>query len=123
MKAKFATEGVYTPDALIAGNAHLLLAKKVTIASGQTLARGAVLGKVSASGEYTLSASAAVDGSETPDCVLAENVDASAAATAAMVYTRGDFAAAALTFGTGHSAASAAEALRGKGIALLPIAS
>ena len=45
-KAEFRTEGTYAPDKLIAGNAHLLVGRKVTIISGQNLTRGAVLGKI-----------------------------------------------------------------------------
>ena len=32
-KAKFATEGTYVPDGLIAGNAHLLVGRQITIRS------------------------------------------------------------------------------------------
>ena len=34
MKTEFRTEGTYAPDKLIAGNAHLLVGRKVTIISG-----------------------------------------------------------------------------------------
>lgn len=44
MPASFASES-YSPDRLIAGNAHLLTGRSITLASGQNLARGAVLGK------------------------------------------------------------------------------
>jgi len=121
MKASFKTEGVFTPDALIAGNAHLLVARTVTIASGQNLPRGAVLGKITASGKYTLSAAAATDGSEKPDLILAESADASAGDKPALAYSRGDFATSALKLGDGHTPASITEGLRAKGIALLPI--
>lgn len=43
--ANFASAGSYTPDRLVAGNADLLLARKVTLLSGQNLLRGALLGK------------------------------------------------------------------------------
>lgn len=121
MKATFQTEGTYVPDQLIAGNAHLLIARKVTVISGQNLARGAVLGKITASGKYTLSASASSDGSQTPDLVLAETCDASAGDKQALAYARGDFAASALTLGAGHTVASITEGLRAKGITLLPV--
>lgn len=123
LQASFATEGTYTPDTLVAGNAHLLVARTVTVLSGQNLVRGAVLGKITASSKYQLSASAAADGSQTPDLVLAEDVDASAADKPALAYARGDFNAGALTLGAGHTVASITEGLRAKGIALLPAVS
>lgn len=118
-KAKFATEGTYTPDGLIAGNAHLLVGLKVTVKTGQNLARGAVIGK-DGDGKYLLSLSAAEDGSQTPDLIMAEDCDASAADTQALAYERGDFTANALTLGTGHTVASIREGLRAKGITILP---
>lgn len=121
MKASFSTDGTYQPDALIAGNAALLVGRKVTLLAGQNLARGAVLGKVTASGKYVLSASGASDGSQTPDLILAEPCDATAADKPVLAYARGDFAAGALTLGAGHTAASITEGLRAKGITLLPI--
>lgn len=218
MHAKFETAGVYQPDSLIAGNAHLLVGRQVTIATGQNLKRGALLGKITAAnsatsaiagssnvgqasvgsvtvtdpraldgtytieitqikgagaaefevtgpagatevgtagvvfeglgvkftlteggigneaalgdswtfvvtaanGEYVLSASGANDGSQTPDCILAQDADARGGDVQAMVYTRGDFDAGAITLGTGHTLAAVTEALRGKGITLLP---
>lgn len=119
MNAQFKTEGVYTPDALIAGNHHLLVGRKVTILSGQNVVRGAVLGKITSGGKYVLSLSASSDGSQTPDAVLGEDCDASAGDKQAMAYFRGDFNSAALTLGTAHTVASITEGLRAKGIAVL----
>ncbi len=118
-RASFATEGTYSPDALLAGCADDLVGRKVVIIAGQNLARGAVLGKITASGKYNLSLAAAVDGSQTPDLILAEPIDATAADTAALAYSRGDFITQALTIGAGHTAASILEGLRTKGIVLL----
>lgn len=119
MNAQFSTEGVHTPDALIAGNHHLLVGRKVTILSGQNRKRGDVLGKITTGGKYVLSLSASADGSQTPDAILAEDVDATAGDKQGMVYVRGDFNAAALTLGTAHTVASITEGLRVKGIAVL----
>ena len=105
-------------DALVAGNHHLLVGRVVTIASGQNLKRGSVIG--AAAGEYKLSASAATDGSQTPDLVLAEDCDATTGDKTALAYERGDFNANALTLGTGHTVASIREGLRAKGITILP---
>ena len=122
-KASFATEGTYVPDSLIAGNARLLVARTVTIVSGQNLVRGAVIGKITTGGKYQLSLSAASDGSQVPDLILAEDCDATSADAKALAYSRGDFNANALTLGTAHTVASITEGLRAKGIALLPAVS
>src|SRR6185369_7228125 len=45
-KATFASDGTYTPDALVAGNAHLLVGKKITLLHGEVRTRGAVLGAI-----------------------------------------------------------------------------
>lgn len=119
-KAKFATEGTLSHDKLIAGNAHLLVSRKITIKSGQNVVRGAVLGK-DGDGKYLLSLSASNDGSQTPDLVLAEDCNASAGDKTAIAYARGDFAIQALTVGTGHTAASITEGLRAKGITIINI--
>lgn len=121
-KAKFADQGASPSDSLIAGNAHLLVARTVTVTGGK-YPRGALLGKITASGKHTLSASAASDGSEDVDLVLAEDVDASAGDKQALAYSRGDFAASAITLGAGHTLATVQEALRAKGITLLPVMS
>lgn len=119
MNASFTTEGAFTPDALIAGNHHLLVGRKVTILSGQNRKRGDVLGKITASSKHVLSLSASADGSQTPDAILAEDCDASTGDKQAMAYFRGDFNATAVTLGASHTVASITEGLRVKGIALL----
>ena len=119
-RAKFVTEGNSASLQLIAGNAHLLVGRVVTVLGGAVLAEGSVLGKVTASGKYKLTASAANDGSEEPDLILAEDVDASAGDKTAMAYERGDFNANAITLGAGHTLATVREDLRAKGITLLP---
>lgn len=118
-QATFSTEGTLSHDALIAGNAHLLVGRKVTITAGQTLVRGAVLGKVTASGKYALSLPDAADGSEAPDLILAEDCDATSVDKSVLAYARGDFNGRALTLGAGHTVASITEGLRAKGITLL----
>ncbi|MBB3192053.1 head decoration protein [Halomonas cerina] len=85
----------------------------VTIESGQVQPAGAVLGEVTASEEYKLSASAAGDGSEAPSVVLWEDVDASGGAVQAEALIAGDVRSSELTLGTGHTVASVRKALRG----------
>ena len=48
-----------------------------TLITGQDLAAGTVLGKITASGKYTQHAPAESDGSENADAILFDNVDAS----------------------------------------------
>lgn len=118
MVASF-TSDAYTPGDIVAGNSHLLVTRQVTLISGQDLTRGAVLGKITASGKYTLSLSGSSDGSETPDLILAEDCDASGGDAVTVAYERGDFKADQLTLGTAHTIASVQEGLRAKNILLI----
>lgn len=119
-KASYSSE-TFAPDNLLAGNAHLLVGRKVTIVSGQAnLKRGSVLGKITTGGKYSLSASAAEDGSQAPDLILAEDCDATSGDKEALAYSRGDFNSNALILGAGHTVASITEGLRAKGITILP---
>jgi hypothetical protein len=115
--ASFASQS-YTPDRLVVDSTSLL-SRKVTILSGQNLARGAVVGKITASGKYVLSLSAAVDGSQTPDGILAEPIDASGGDKEGLVHFRGRFDSTACTFGSAHTADTTREGLRVKGIDLV----
>lgn len=119
----FGTEGTYSPDNLIAGDAEVR-AENVTIENGQDLQRGAVLGRVAASGEFKLSASGATDGSETPVAILARDTDASGGAVSgAPAYIAGDFNERELTLGTGHTLDSIKNAFRGTPIFIQPTVS
>lgn len=101
----------YTADNLIAGD-HPLVTESVTVLDGQTLTRGAVLGKITASGKVVLSLAAAVDGSEVPYAILAEDVTADGADEEATAYLSGEFNEGELTIGTGHTADSIRAGLR-----------
>lgn len=120
MSASFSTQTV-TPDALIAGNAELLVHDSITLISGQNLTRGTVLGKITASGKYNKSLSAAADGSQTPVAVLAEDCDASGGDKVTLAYARGDFRADKLILGTAHTLASIRDGLRAKGIWIINV--
>ncbi len=108
----------FTPDRLVI-SLDDVVSRKVTIAAGQNLVRGAVIGKITTGGKYSLSASAASDGSQTPDAILADDCNATAADTEAMAYFRVQVNSAAVTLGAGHTVASIREGLRGKGIDLI----
>jgi hypothetical protein len=118
----FETEGTYSPDNLIAGD-FPVITEGVTIKAGQNLSRGAVLGKITSTGEYRLSVTPAAvgeEGSEVPRAILLQNTDASAAAKAAPVSTTGEFNERALILGTGHTLASIKDGLHDRSIFLRP---
>lgn len=119
-RADFKTEGVSSSKVLVAGNAHLLVGRKVTLLAGRTYAPGTVLGVITASKKHTVSEAAATDGSEAPDLILAETVDATSGDREALGYVRGDFNVSALVIGAGHTLDGITEGLRTKGITLLP---
>lgn len=117
MRPSYQTEGTFVPDNLFGGD-FPIVTDTVTIASGQNLKRGAVLGVVTASGKYVLSAATdeeedpIADGSEEPVAILAEDIDASDGDVTAPIYLTGAFNARALTLGTGHTIAAVKAALR-----------
>ena len=73
-------EQTYQPDALVIGGQEDY--GTGTLASGQNLTRGAVLGRVTSGGALVLSASDAEDGSEGPIGAWAHKVNASSGAKA-----------------------------------------
>jgi hypothetical protein len=117
MVASFTSQGTFTPDGIIAGEDDLQT-RQVTLITGQNLKRGAVLGKITASGKMTLSLSASSDGSQVPTCILAEDTDATSADKPTPAYHGGVFDENALTYGTGHTKTSVREQLRDYGIKL-----
>ncbi len=112
----------FSPDKLIAQNAHLLIHEPITLLSGQNLKRGALLGRVTATGKYVLSLSAAADGSQTPVAVLAIDCDASTGGDKVTeAYFRGDFMSNGLILGTGHTLASVKAGLRTLNIEIINV--
>lgn len=105
------TQTPHSPLQLLGGDFPRRFAT-VTIASGQVLAAGAVLGEVGETDEYILSLAAAEDGSEKPSVILWEDVNASEGAVDAEVMLTGDVRAAALQIGTGHTVGDVRKALR-----------
>lgn len=105
--------GTSTLDNLLAGYSVPAITESIVIPSGSgVLTRGTLLGKVTASGKYIKSLSAATDGSQNPVAVMAEDIDATSADVTTVGYLSGEFNTAAMTFGTGHTAASVKGALR-----------
>lgn len=73
-------------ELVIAETNELMTRKDVTVASGAgLLAVGAVLGKITASGKYTISNASKTDGSQTPAGILLANIDATSTDTIAPV--------------------------------------
>ena len=70
------------------------------------------------SGKYVLSTAAATNGSENPVAILAEDANATSADVTTVAYLTGEFNSTAMTFGSGHTAASVKEALALRGIFL-----
>lgn len=114
---EYKSEGTFSPDRLVAGD-NDIVTQSITLVSGQNLARGSVLGVITASGKLTLSTSAASNGSQTPFAILAEDCDASGGDKTTLAYIKGTFNEGALTLGSSHTVASIREGLRGKGIFL-----
>lgn len=106
------TTDVFTPqDNLFAGDQDPF-ERKVTLLSGEVRGRGTVLGIITASGKYKMSASAAGDGSQTPVAVLAHDSDATAGDIEVIVYEAGTFNENALVLGAGHTIATVRPVLR-----------
>lgn len=107
------TTATYDPNGLIAGD-FPLLSRPITLKSGQNLTRGALIG-MDGSDKFLLSLAAAEDGSEIPTAVLAIDCDASGGDKTTTAFFTGEFNAAKMTFGTGHTAATAEAAFREAG--------
>lgn len=106
-------------DGLIGGCNPVLFTKNVTIASGAgKLARGTVLGVVTASKKYVTVNSANTDGSQTAKAILAYPVDATSADVVATVYWSGPFNREKLIFGGTDTADQHEDDLRDVGILL-----
>jgi len=113
------TSSTYNPDRLLL-DGPVPVEYYITLVSGQNLSRGAVLGKITSGGKYTLSLSASSDGSEVPDLILAEDCAASGGDKVTVAYATGHFDENEVTLGAGHTADSVREGLRDKGIHLIP---
>lgn len=110
-------EATFAPNDLIVSDVPVIT-RNVTIASGQNLPRGAVIGEITASKKFVLSAAAAADGSEAPALVLAFDVDASAGDVVAAAYASAGLDSTKLTFGEGHTAETVEDAFRAAGASL-----
>ncbi len=115
---------VFVPDQLIAGDKKIVTGQVQLGPNQGVLARGAVLGMVTAAGatqgQYLLSVPGATDGSQNPSAIVVEYVDTTSASNAPVpgpAYLEGEFNAAALVWGTGQSLTPLVrQSLRGFGV-------
>lgn len=117
MNPNYTQGAAYDPNGIVT-RTDRQFATTATIASGQNLAAGTVLGQVTADGKFIESDSGAVDGSEAPRAVLLEACDATGGDKSALIALAGDFNASRLTFGGAHTAASARVNLAAVGVFL-----
>lgn len=106
---------MYDPTSLRAGG-HLR-DRQITVASGANaagamLARGTVLGRVTATDKYVASVKTATDGSQVPAMVLAFGIDASATDIVCSGYDDGEFVAEKMVFDASWTADTLEAALR-----------
>jgi len=113
------------PDGLPAGNGNVGVAftgpLNFTLQDGATdfaVGDTFTIAVAAGTGLFALSATAAVDGSQVPAAILAEDVDASADDKRGAIYIAGHFNEHALNFGTGHDADTVRAALADAGIHL-----
>lgn len=124
--ANAGTFAVEDPDGIIVGRANVASAFTgpigFTIADGATdfVAGDSFIVTVPTSTNVRLAAAAATDGSALAAAVLAHDADASAGPVEVIAYTRADVLENALSFGAGHTANTVREALRQRGITLVP---
>lgn len=119
MDVSFSTQSLTIKE--IVASDHPIITKAVTIAAGQNLVEGAVLGQITADGadkgKLVLSVAAAEDGSQVPYAILSSKaIDATAAAKAATAFVAGHFLGKNLTYGAGHTKDSVFDALRSVGV-------
>jgi hypothetical protein len=101
-------------EGLIGGTyPHIITAGATIVAKAGALKRGTVLGKITASGKYTIANSANTDGSQTGSAILINDVDASGSSdVTAEVYVSGMFNADKLIFGGSDTRAKQEDNLR-----------
>ena len=111
LQPAFTNAGTHVHDNLIGGDVVPAVTESIVLDTGN-LTRGAVLGRITATGKYVLSASAASDGSQVPVAILAEDANATSADVVTVAYLSGEFNTVALTLGAGHSVASISAGMR-----------
>ena len=102
-------------DNLLVGDFHFTDTE--TLDENQDLERGAVLGRITASGKMILSIDTAVDGSETPEMVLLDDAVTAAAENLNIpVLVFGQVNEEALSFGGAHDKTTVKAPLKANGV-------
>ncbi|MGE4402842.1 MAG: head decoration protein [Desulfobulbus sp.] len=91
------TEATLTMPALLASDTFGPVLIPQTIAAGADLAKGTILGRITASGKLVAAAAASSDGSQTPVAVLMEDAAAASADVSATVGFAGVYVEASMT--------------------------
>lgn len=107
----------FTPDNTLGGS-FPIVTETVTLLAGRVYKKNTLLGKITASKKLTISLSAASDGSEVPDVILAEDVDATESDKIGVVYKSVEINKNSVVVGAGHTIDSVKDILRGKSIFL-----
>jgi hypothetical protein len=115
--ASYNTEPAYEPKVLLASDNDITTRKR-TLAAGTIYEQGTVLGKVTASGHFTLCDKTANDGRENALEILGETTDATDGAVEAITYTSGDFRKSELILADGTSPEDVEEELHLRGITI-----
>lgn len=107
-------------DNLIAGDLDLIEVETVIASGSGAYARGTVLSRITASGEFAILDSTHDDGTQLPANarILAEDIDATDAAVTTIAYEQGEFNESSLIFGGTDTAATHRDALLAKKIVL-----
>ncbi|WNO10429.1 head decoration protein [Teredinibacter sp. KSP-S5-2] len=113
----FIDQGSSVVDNLIAGEFPRVV-MQITVGGGVDYPAGAVIGEIDDEQLFVFSAAGAEDGSEIPEAVLAEPVDATQSPVQAMAYFSGHFNSQALTLGDGHTLETVRRAFRIRSIFL-----
>ncbi len=109
----------FEPDNLIAGTEVPQLVKAITLKGAQgVVKRGTVLGIITATGLAVAVNNTNTDGSQTANCILVKDVDATAGNVVAEAYVSGLFNRQTLIFGGDDTAADHEATLRQLGIFL-----
>lgn len=89
---------VNTQDLLVTNNVHCV-ERGETILSGEVVARGMVMGKITATGKLVEVDDTLANGAQNPYGVMANDVDATAGDKVGPVFIKGEFLEEKLTFG------------------------